>query len=76
MNFPPSGAVSSCNERHYWESSPQQPYFQWIKADSHILLRTHPSATEAASMRLWGGRGWADPAIELWFFSFILLISS
>lgn len=48
MNFPPSGAVSSCNERHYWESSPRQHYFQWIKADSHILLRTHPTPTEAA----------------------------
>lgn len=59
MNFPPSGAVRSCNERHYWESSPQQHYFQWIKADSHILLRTHPARTEAALNAPLGGEAGA-----------------
>lgn len=62
MNFPSSGAVSSCNERHYWESSPQQHYFQWIKADSHILLRTHPTPAETALNVLLGREAGAGRA--------------
>lgn len=84
LNFPASGAVGSCKQRQYWETSPWQHHFQWIKADSHVLHRTHSAPTEAALGAPLGREaragsqagGWADPATELRPISVILLISS